>query len=387
MRIFIRRLFIGVLIYLSLFTGNCFAVAKSSVSIETSGFSGGEWSFPYVTAHSALLMDALTGEILYERDAHRQRPPASTTKVLTAIVALEMAKLNEIATVSEKADQVGESSIYLNKGNRLALRELLEGALIRSGNDACVAIAEQAAGSLDEFMRLMNLKAVSLGATRSNFVNPHGLPDKNHYSTAYDLAVIARYAMQDETFAHIVAQKYSTIEYEEPAKIQEVKNTNKLLWTYPYADGIKTGTTNAAGKCLIASASKEGRRLICVLLDAPDRFGDAERLMDWGFKNTEIVSFGKKGDPVATFPFAGSDIPLVLTKDLNICIRKENINTLGYEIKLKPLVRKEIKAGEVLGYYYIFTPERLLKKEVLVTPRNYKSSPLNFFKQHLKQIS
>jgi D-alanyl-D-alanine carboxypeptidase (penicillin-binding protein 5/6) len=277
-------------------------------------------------------------------------------------VALEMAKLNEIATVSEKADQVGESSIYLNKGNRLALRELLEGALIRSGNDACVAIAEQAAGSLDEFMRLMNLKAVSLGATRSNFVNPHGLPDKNHYSTAYDLAVIARYAMQDETFAHIVAQKYSTIEYEEPAKIQEVKNTNKLLWTYPYADGIKTGTTNAAGKCLIASASKEGRRLICVLLDAPDRFGDAERLMDWGFKNTEIVSFGKKGDPVATFPFAGSDIPLVLTKDLNICIRKENINTLGYEIKLKPLVRKEIKAGEVLGYYYIFTPERLLKK-------------------------
>jgi D-alanyl-D-alanine carboxypeptidase (penicillin-binding protein 5/6) len=136
------------------------------------------------------MLDAQTGDILYA-DAHKKRP-RQPTKILTAILAIELADLEEIATVSEKADRVGESSIYLNKGNKLKLRELLEGALIRSGNDACVAIAEQTAGSHDEFVRLMNLRAISLGAQNSNFVNTKGLPAKDHYSSAYDLALIAR---------------------------------------------------------------------------------------------------------------------------------------------------------------------------------------------------
>jgi len=288
------RFILGVFLFMFLINFNCFAEEIDGFSIEKSKMVAGKWTLPYVSAHSAILIDSLTGDILYERDAYKQLPPASTTKVLTAITALDLASIDEISTVSEKADRVGESSIYLSKGNKLTLGELIEGALIRSGNDACVAIAEQTAGSLDEFIRLMNLKAASLGAFNSNFVNPHGLPDKNHYSTAYDLAVITRYAMNNPIFSKIVAQQYGVIEYKHPPKTQPVKNTNKLLWTYPLADGVKTGTTNAAGKCLIASATKDGRRLICVLLNAPDRFGDAYRLLEWGFNHTEIYYIGKK---------------------------------------------------------------------------------------------
>jgi len=196
---------------------------SAEITIEASKISGGKWNLPYITAHSAILMDAQTGDILYEREAHKKRPIASTTKILTAILAIELADLNEVAVVSEKADRVGESSLYLNKGEKIKLGELIEGALLRSGNDACVAIAEQTAGSLDEFIRLMNKKALALGARNSNFVNPHGLPDDNHYSTAYDLALIARYAMDNPVFSEIVAQKYSVISFEEPAKSETVK--------------------------------------------------------------------------------------------------------------------------------------------------------------------
>ncbi|NLL52046.1 MAG: D-alanyl-D-alanine carboxypeptidase [Peptococcaceae bacterium] len=375
------RLIISVFLFVFLISFTCQAEEIDEVSIETSKMVTGKWTLPYVSAHSAILIDTQTGDILYERDAYKKRPPASTTKVLTAITALDLAGVDEISTVSEKADRVGESSIYLSKGNKLALGELIEGALIRSGNDACVAIAEQIAGSMEEFIRLMNLKAVSLGAFNSNFVNPHGLPDKDHYSTAYDLAVIARYAMKNPVFAKTVAQQYGVIEYNQPHKSQQVKNTNKLLWSYPLADGIKTGTTNAAGKCLIASATKEGRRLICVLLNAPDRFGDAHRLLEWGFNHTEIYTLGKKGDQVGTYRLGGRDIPAVLGSDVVICIEKEKKNMLKEQALFHQNIRREIKAGDILGYYNIFIGDKLIKQAMLVSPQDYKGSPwgiLNF---------
>ncbi len=381
----LARVIICVFIFVFYLSSNCYAENKTEVSVETSNVTGNKWTLPYVSAHSAILIDALTGDILYERDANTKRPPASTTKILTVIIALEMAEVDEISTVSEKADQVGESSIYLNRGNKITLGELIEGALIRSGNDACVAIAEQTAGSLDEFIRLMNLKAVALGAYNSNFVNPNGLPDKDHYSTAYDLAVIARYAMNNPAFAGIVSQKYATIQYKQPIKSQAAKNTNKLLWNYPFADGIKTGTTSAAGKCLVASASKEGRRLICVLLNAPDRFGDAQRLMEWGFNYTEIITIGKKGDQVATYPIAGTNIPAVLAEDVIVCVEKAKIKNLKQDAQLNKGLSGNIKAGEVLGSYYIYVNDKLLKKSVLVAPQDFASSPLNFFKDLLKK--
>jgi len=351
---------------------------QDSMSIETSKISGDQWTLPYVSAHSAILMDCETGDILYEREGHKQRPPASTTKILTAIVALEMAGVDEVSTVSEKADKVGESSLYLNKGNKLKLGELIEGALVKSGNDACVAIAEQTAGSLDEFIRLMNQKAISLGAVHSNFVNPHGLPDNNHYTTAYDLAVIARYAMNNPVFAKIVGQKISTITYEQPQKSQIIKNTNKLLWSYDLADGIKTGTTNAAGKCLVASASNNGRRLICVLLNAPDRFGDAKRLLDWGFRYTEIIQIAKKGELISAYPGSGAGIPAVLEQDVIVCLDKSKIKDLRLQAEFNKGIYPPVKQGDPLGSYNIFLGDRLIKKVSLVAQQNYVGNPINF---------
>jgi D-alanyl-D-alanine carboxypeptidase (penicillin-binding protein 5/6) len=203
---------------------------------------------------------------------------------MTAILALELSQENEIVTVSEKADKTGESSIYLNKGDKIKMSELIEGALVKSGNDACVAIAEHTAGTMDTFVELMNKKALTIGAYNTHFVNPNGLPAKNHYSSAYDLALMARYALQNEKFAELVKTKYASITFDQPPKTEQFKNTNKLLWTYPFSDGVKTGTTNEAGKCLVASAHKDERKLICVVLNAPDRFGDAQRLFNWALR-------------------------------------------------------------------------------------------------------
>ena len=375
------RKIIGVLILAIFITNPVYGEIRISfddINIETAKLSTGKWTLPYVTAHSAILMDVETGDILYERDAHKQRPPASTTKALTAIVALELAALDEVVTVSEKADKVGESSLHLNKGDRLKLGELIEGALVKSGNDACVAIAEQTAGSLDSFIRLMNIKAVSLGAYKSNFTNPHGLPDKNHYSTAYDLAIIARYGLSLPEFSKIVQRRVSTINYETPQKNQVVNNTNKLLWNYALADGVKTGTTNAAGKCLIASASKDGRRLISVVLNAPDRFGDAQRLLDWGFNNTKIVNMGKEGAFVTNHPAYGDNLSVVLGKDVVLCIETTRMNEVRVQSEFTNGIYPPINKGDILGSYKIFMKEKLIKEIPLVAGEDSIGNPLDF---------
>lgn len=353
-------------------------ITSDEITVETAKVSSGKWNLPYVTAHSAILMDAETGDVLYQRDAHKQRPPASTTKILTAIVALELANLDEMVTVSEKADKVGESSLYLNKGDQLKLGELIEGALIKSGNDACVAIAEQTAGSLDAFIRLMNLKAVSLGAYNTNFTNPHGLPDKNHYSTAFDLAIMARYGLNIPEFSKIVQRKVSTIHYDHPQKNQVVNNTNKLLYNYSLADGVKTGTTNAAGKCLIASASKDGRRLISVVLNAPDRFGDAQRLLDWGFNNTKTITMGKQGAFITHHPLYQQSLPVVLAQDVVLCIETQKINGIKVQTEFVKGIYPPINKGDRVGSYNVYSVDQLIKAVPLVAGENSIGNPLDF---------
>jgi D-alanyl-D-alanine carboxypeptidase (penicillin-binding protein 5/6) len=380
------RVLICAFLFVFVSINSCYAAAadaasspaSSEPSVEIARLSGDNWTLPNVTAHSAILMDAETGDVLYNRDGYQQRPPASTTKILTAILALEMANLDEVSTISEKTDRVGESSIYLNRGNKIKLGELIEGALVKSGNDACAAIAEQTAGSVDEFVRLMNLKAISLGAFNSNFVNPHGLPDKNHYTTAYDLAVITRYALNNPVFAKIVSQKVSTVNYEQPQKSQIFKNTNKLLWSYPFADGVKTGTTNAAGKCLVASATKDGRRLICVLLNAPDRFGDASRLLEWGYQHTAIVTIGKKGDVIGYYPGYGEKIPAVIPQDITLCLEKSKIDDLITEVRFAQNISTPVKAGNVLGDYTVMIGSTVFKKIPLIAKQDYQGSLFSF---------
>lgn len=348
---------------------------KSSSQGENQGTG-----LPRISADAAVLMDAVTGDVLLDKQAHKRRPPASTTKIMTAILGLELGRPDEIVTVSSKAAAVGESTIHLDPGEKAVLYELITGALIKSGNDACVAIGEQIAGSEERFVRMMNQKALFLGAKDTHFENTNGLPNKNHYSTAYDLALIARYGLSLPSFSSITRQKETEIHFLEPDFMMDLRNTNKLLWNYPYADGVKTGTTNAAGKCLVASATKNGRQLIAVVLHAPDRFGDAQRMLEWGFNQTETVSVVKAGEPVAEFPMDNSEpLKALAEQSLDVSIAKSD----------QPKIEKKIiwiksslpiQAGEELGTFEVWLNGKKINSVPLLAEREVKA-PSRFFRK------
>lgn len=238
---------------------------------------------PAVTAEAAVVMDLDTGAVLYGKGEHERRPPASLTKVMTGYLAVKQGDLEQVVTVSEQAAATGESSLNLKAGDRLTFGNLLYGALMKSANDACVALAEQMAGSEQLFVQNMNLQACLLGCADTNFCNSNGLPAEQHYSSAYDLAVMTRAAMQDPVFADIVQQQQYTVRWQDGRRLL-VRNTNRLLREYPGAIGVKTGTTNEAGQCLIAVAQKEGKRVIVVVLKSKNRFYDAVALLDYGLQ-------------------------------------------------------------------------------------------------------
>ena len=242
---------------------------------------------PVINASSAIMIEADTGNILFSKNADDIRPPASTTKIITALLAIECGNLEMPVKVSEKAALTNEASIYLTQNDLISLNSLVHGALIKSGNDACIAIAETIAPSEEEFVGLMNLKAKTLGAQNTTFFNTNGLPHQKHLTTASDLAMITRYALNNPVFREIVQKKTYELQWLNPPRHFTIKNTNKLLWAYPYATGVKTGTTVKAGKCLVASAKHDDRELIVVLLDSPDRFGDAQKLFEYGIKEKE----------------------------------------------------------------------------------------------------
>lgn len=251
---------------------------------------------PAITAEAAVVMDMDTGQVIYGKGEHERRPPASLTKVMTGYLAVKQPDLQQTVTISAEAAATGESSLNLKEGDQLTFANLLHGALMKSANDACVALAEQIAGSETAFIRNMNLQACLLGCTDTNFCNTNGLPAENHYSSAYDLAVMTRVAMQNDTFAQIVQQQEYMVRWLDGRRLL-VHNTNRLLREYPGAIGVKTGTTNEAGQCLIAVAEKEGNRIIVVVLKSKNRFLDAVHLLDYGLsaeRKSGILSSGKQ---------------------------------------------------------------------------------------------
>jgi D-alanyl-D-alanine carboxypeptidase (penicillin-binding protein 5/6) len=245
---------------------------------------------PGVTAESAILMDYTTGQILYQKDSYRQCPPASTTKILTALLALERGELHQKITASSTASHTEGSSIYLSTGETHTLEELLYGVLLSSGNDAAVAVAEGLAGSEARFAEWMNEKAAAIGAKSSSFQNCNGLPKEGHYTTAYDLALITRYALKNPVFEEIVRTKKKDILWPGRAQNKVLYNHNKLLWRYQYADGVKTGYTRKAGKCLVASATKDGQRLVSVVFNSKQIYDDSQKLFNYGFTNYQLVN-------------------------------------------------------------------------------------------------
>lgn len=334
-----------------------------------------------ISADAAVLMDMETGDILFGKQANKRRPPASTTKIMTAILGLELGRSDEVVTISQKAANVGESTLHLDPGEKINLYELITGALVKSGNDACVAIAEHIAGSEAEFIQLMNSKALALGAQNTHFGNTNGLPLKEHYSTAYDLALMARHGLSISQFASITRQKETEIHFLEPDTIMDLRNTNKLLWNYPYADGVKTGTTTAAGKCLVASATKDGRQLLVVVLNAPDRFGDSKKLLEWGFENTETVRLANAGQMIAEYTKAKDPVRVFVEAPVEVSIPKVEHLKLQTRIVWEKTGDLPIKAGERLGRWEVWLGEQKLGSVPLLSERDVSKnrSLLSFF--------
>lgn len=242
---------------------------------------------PAIKSETAILMVAGKKQILFEKDAHKIMYPASTTKIMTLITALKHGNLNDTVVIGPGPVEVEGSSLDLRLLDRLSLRELLYGLMLVSGNDAAHAVAEHVGGgSYRKFIGWMNEDAERIGALRTHFSNPHGLPDPvNHFTTAYDLALITEAGFKVQGFEDFVSQPYHTVMFQNRAKGLPVVNTNKLLMTYSGANGVKTGTTNAAGKCLVSSARRGDVLLIAVVLNGGDTvFKDSAILLDYGFR-------------------------------------------------------------------------------------------------------
>ncbi|WP_139203344.1 D-alanyl-D-alanine carboxypeptidase family protein [Thermoflavimicrobium dichotomicum] len=249
---------------------------------------------PFVSAQSAVLMDVASERVLFGKEAQKPMKVASLTKIMTAILAIEKGKLDELVTISPRAVGIEGSSVYLKQGEKVRLRDLLYGLMLRSGNDAAVAIAEHIGGSVEGFVYLMNEKATYLGLQHTHFMNPHGLDHPDHYSTAYDLAKLTAYALKNPVFQEIVKTKSITLSSPWETGRQTFFNKNKLLRMYPWADGVKTGFTKQAGRTLVTSATKDGHQLVAVTLNDPNDWYDSIKLFEYGYEHYDLVSIVKR---------------------------------------------------------------------------------------------
>lgn len=249
-----------------------------------------------VSAQSAILMEQTSGRVLFEKDAYTKRRIASITKIMTAIIAIESGKMNDTVTVSSRAVRAEGSSVYLKEGEKIKLRDLVYGLMLRSGNDAAVAIAEHVGGSVEGFVFLMNQKAAEIGMRNTHFANPHGLDDaENHYSTAYDMALLMRYAMHNKEFRQISGTKVYRAPNPDEKWDRIWRNKNKLLTNlYEYCTGGKTGYTKRAKRTLVTTAEKDGMELIAVTLNAPDDWNDHITMYEYGFDHYVLAKIAKK---------------------------------------------------------------------------------------------
>ncbi len=325
---------------------------------------------PRLSADAAVLMEWSTGTLLYGKNAHQPRHPASLTKLVTALVAVDCSLPDDIVVVSPKAARVEGSSAHLKPLHRYTMEDLLYGLLVSSGNDAALAIAEHIGGSVAEFAALMTEKARSYGALNSRFLNPHGLTAQGHYTSAHDVAVFLIHALDHPLLARIMATKTVRIEDVESGEGPRLRNTNKLLWTYMGSEGGKTGTTSAAGKCLAAAATRDGTTLVAVVMHSSARWEDTATLLDWGFDHYRTVRAVTAGQMVKTIPVKGGVSPrvtLVAESDLNLVVRQQDVARIEYRECEMDEVRAPVRAGQPCGWVEAYLDDELLGRAVLVS--------------------
>lgn len=289
---------------------------------------------PKIEAGAAIVIDMKSGRVLYEKNAYSRRSIASTTKIMTAIVAIENGVLSDKAKVSKRAASVRGSTIKLKVGEELTLEELLYGLMLKSGNDAAIVIAERIGGSVEEFALMMNEKAKELGLKNTQFKTPHGLDTPGHYSTAYELAQIARYALNNPVFSRIVGTQSKSITG------RSLYTTNEMLGLYPGADGVKTGYTGQAGRCLVTSATRNNMRFISVVLNCSSRSVRAQSsksILDYAFNNYKLCSLLQRDEYIGTLPVikGKSDrVPVIPVEGVEMPLTEEEKNNMQVEFDL-----------------------------------------------------
>lgn len=319
----------------------------------------------YVSAQSAILMEQDSGRVIFEKDAYTQRRIASITKIMTAILAIESGKLDKTVTVSSTAIKTEGSSIYLQEGEKIKLEDLVYGLMLRSGNDAAVAIAETVGGSLDGFVYLMNQKAEEIGMKNTHFANPHGLDDhEDHYSSAYDMALLTRYAMNNDTYKKIAGTESYRSESSNDKWDRVWKNKNKLLTSlYEYSTGGKTGYTKRAKRTLVSTAEKDGVSYIAVTLNDPDDWDDHINLFETAFKQYKMVQVLEEGEIKAVKDkFYKNKIYLKSAVEFPVTKKEEDLFKVEYKLtKLKEdWQRNQEDVPEIVGEAKIYLDDKLV---------------------------
>ncbi len=308
-----------------------------------------------IDASACILIDASTGRVLYENNAHQSLPPASTTKVLTALLVLESIEdLSTSVTLPNDFANVGESGIQLEPGETQAIEDLLYALMLRSANDAAQALGIAVSGTEEAFVAYMNDKMTEMGLTDSTWKNPHGLDAEGHLTSAYDLAMITREAMKYPIFNQIIVTEMWTLPWASNVYDRTIHNHNQFLTLYEGADGVKTGYTDTAGNCLVASATRNGMRLIGVVLNCPNQthYEQMELLMDYGFETYKPLQLASAGDVIATIDIRGGDkgsVKAVLKDDIVISVPSNSTYQPVPKLDLPSSLEAPLDANEPIG--------------------------------------
>lgn len=342
---------------------------------------------PHINSKYYCLVDGGSGQPILAKNANTPRPIASTTKIMTAILTVEYADPGEQAIVSKNASVTPEYTIGLRSGQKITIGELMKASLIKSSNDAAVVLAEHVAGDEEFFAHLMSKKAFAIGAMQTHFRNASGLPQKDSYSTAYDLTRMGCYALTKPLISKLVATRETSFQHPGYLQPMTIRNTNGLLGTYPGVTGIKTGTANESGKCLIASASRDGRQLIAVALKSGDRNGDCARLFDYGFKNTarcQVIDSRQVFKSAKINKGCQSFADIVPAHDLWLWMGDKKVD-IQKKVRMNYTLEAPLPAGLKVGEMDIYVEGRYLETIDLLTRAAVAREP-NIFHKTIKQL-
>lgn len=346
---------------------------------------------PIITSNAAIVMEMSTKRVLFGKNERKRVKIASTTKILTAIIAVENSKLTDVVIISKKVATTGGSTVGLKEGSKVTIEALLYGLLLKSGNDCAVAIAEYIGGDISTFAYMMNEKAKAIGAKDTNCTNPHGLDMEDNYSTAYDIALITCYAKSNEIISKILGTQKIEVMFGNVAKF--LANTNRLLFTYPYCDGGKTGFTNIANRCLVATAKKDELQIVAVVLGAQTtdiRFKEGKELLKYGIDNYKMTNISEYVHWYIDIPVYKGRIPSYIKKfgtDIILPLKSDELEKIYVSQNILPLITAPASIGTKLGNIQLYIKNELLyTKDIFLEQDIQKNTVLDYILKGIKGI-